>query len=73
MSKRIARSTAKSNRRNVQRDRDGAGPKGVFVRALGLRSRNAGTGQKGADVGDRLQVKLVGTDPRRGYIDFAKV
>jgi hypothetical protein len=24
-------------------------------------------------VGDRLQVKLVGTDPRRGYIDFAKV
>jgi exoribonuclease II len=30
-------------------------------------------GQQGADVGDRLHVKLVGTDPRRGYIDFAKI
>jgi len=30
-------------------------------------------GQQGADVGDRLRVRLVSTDPRRGYIDFAKV
>jgi exoribonuclease-2 len=28
-------------------------------------------GQEGVDVGDRLSVKLVSTDPRRGYIDFA--
>ncbi|MBZ5674829.1 MAG: RNB domain-containing ribonuclease [Acidobacteriia bacterium] len=52
----------------------GAGPKGVFVRALGPPVEGMLVqGQQGADVGDRLQVKLVGTDPRRGYIDFAKV
>jgi exoribonuclease-2 len=50
----------------------GVTPKGVFVRVLdppaeGLLIR----GQQGVDVGDRLQVKLVSTDPRRGYIDFA--
>ena len=51
----------------------GVGPKGVFVRvsdppAEGLLIR----GQQGADVGDKLQVKLVGTNPQRGYIDFAR-
>ncbi|MGH9648765.1 MAG: RNB domain-containing ribonuclease [Bryobacteraceae bacterium] len=52
----------------------GAGPKGVFVRVLGPPVEGMLVhGQQGADVGDRLQVKLVGTDPRRGYIDFAKV
>jgi exoribonuclease-2 len=30
-------------------------------------------GQQGADVGDRLQVKLIGADPRRGFIDFARI
>jgi exoribonuclease-2 len=50
----------------------GVTPKGVFVRVLdppaeGLLIR----GQQGVDVGDRLRVKLVSTDPRRGYIDFA--
>ena len=50
----------------------GVTPKGVFVRVLGppvegLLIR----GQQGVDVGDRLKVKLVSTDPRRGYIDFA--
>ncbi|MGA3097204.1 MAG: RNB domain-containing ribonuclease [Bryobacteraceae bacterium] len=50
----------------------GVTPKGVFVRVLGppvegLLIR----GQQGVDVGDRLTVKLVSTDPRRGYIDFA--
>jgi exoribonuclease-2 len=52
----------------------GAGPKGVFVRVLGPPVEGMLVrGQQGADVGDRLQVKLVDTDPRRGYIDFAKV
>jgi VacB/RNase II family 3'-5' exoribonuclease len=51
----------------------GVTPKGVFVRvsappAEGLLVR----GQQGVDVGDQLQVKLVSTDPQRGYLDFAK-
>jgi exoribonuclease-2 len=51
----------------------GVGPKGVFVRisappAEGLLVR----GQQGVDVGDRLQVKLVSTDPQRGYLDFSR-
>jgi exoribonuclease-2 len=51
----------------------GAGPKGVFVRVLGPPVEGMLVrGQQGADVGDRLQVKLVGTDPRRGFIDFAR-
>jgi VacB/RNase II family 3'-5' exoribonuclease len=52
----------------------GVTPKGTFVRvsgppAEGLLIR----GEKGVDVGDQLRVKLVSTDPRRGYIDFARV
>jgi len=51
----------------------GVTPKGVFVRisgppAEGLLVR----GQQGVDVGDQFQVKLVNTDPQRGYLDFAK-
>jgi len=51
----------------------GVTPKGVFVRvsnppAEGLLVR----GQQGIDVGDQLQVKLVSTDPQRGYLDFAR-
>src|SRR4051812_49679695 len=46
---------------------------GTFVRVLkphveGLLAR----GQQGADVGDRLRVKLISTDVERGYIDFAR-
>ncbi|HXJ38207.1 MAG TPA: RNB domain-containing ribonuclease, partial [Bryobacteraceae bacterium] len=49
-------------------------PKGVFVRVLrppveGLLAQ----GQEGVDVGDPLHVRLVSTDPARGFIDFVKV
>ena len=51
----------------------GLTPKGVFVRisnppAEGILIH----GQQGVDVGDQLQVKLISTDPQRGYLDFAK-
>jgi len=47
--------------------------KGTFVRitnppAEGLLIH----GEQGVDVGDQLSVKLVSTDPRRGYLDFAR-
>ena len=49
----------------------GATDHGTFVRTLdphveGMVVRGA----KGLDVGDRVTVKLVNTDPQRGYIDF---
>jgi exoribonuclease-2 len=49
----------------------GATDHGTFVRTLdphveGMLVR----GGKGLDVGDRVTVKLVNTDPQRGYIDF---
>jgi exoribonuclease-2 len=51
----------------------GVTPKGVFVRisdppAEGLLVH----GQENVDVGDQIRVKLVSTDVRRGYLDFAK-
>ena len=51
----------------------GVNPKGTFVRLLkfpaeGILMR----GQKGVDVGDRLQVKLVSVDVNRGFIDFER-
>jgi len=50
----------------------GVNQNGTFVRTLdphvdGMLVR----GGKGLDVGDRVTVKLVATDPVRGYIDFA--
>ncbi|HEY2469281.1 MAG TPA: RNB domain-containing ribonuclease [Terracidiphilus sp.] len=54
----------------------GVNQHGTFVRALNPHVEgmlvNAGKpGSKGLDVGDRLTVKLVSTDPQRGFIDFA--
>jgi exoribonuclease-2 len=51
----------------------GVTPNGVFVRisnppAEGILAR----GQQGVDVGDQIQVKLISTDPQRGYLDFAR-
>jgi exoribonuclease-2 len=51
----------------------GAGPKGTWVRLIptpveGRLERGA----QGADVGDRLRVRLISTDPQRGFIDFAR-
>ena len=51
----------------------GVTPKGVFVRSLdppveGRLMR----GEGGLDVGDRLRVTLLSTDPQRGFIDFGR-
>ncbi len=51
----------------------GAGPKGTWVRLVptpveGRLERGA----EGLDVGDRVRVRLVSTDPGRGFIDFAR-
>jgi VacB/RNase II family 3'-5' exoribonuclease len=51
----------------------GVNEHGSFVRTMrphveGMLVR----GQKGVDVGDKISVTLVGTDPDRGYIDFAR-
>jgi VacB/RNase II family 3'-5' exoribonuclease len=52
----------------------GVTPKGVFVRVLGppVEGRVM-RGEQGLDVGDRLQVKLLNTDPQRGFIDFGRI
>jgi VacB/RNase II family 3'-5' exoribonuclease len=45
---------------------------GTFVRALAAHVEGMLVhGGKGLDVGDKVTVKLVSTDPQRGYIDFA--
>ncbi len=74
MAKRIA-AVAMSNRIGQTFDAivTGATPKGTFVRVLqphveGLLAQ----GHQGVDVGDKLRVKLISTDPQRGYIDFGR-
>ncbi len=51
----------------------GVTPKGVFVRVIdppveGRLMR----GEQGLDVGDRVRVTLLATDPQRGFIDFGR-
>ncbi|MFC5861448.1 RNB domain-containing ribonuclease [Acidicapsa dinghuensis] len=50
----------------------GVNQHGTFVRALEPHVEGMVVhGGKGLDVGDRVTVKLVGTNPERGFIDFA--
>jgi len=51
----------------------GVTPKGVFVRALSppVEGRLM-HGEHGLDVGDQIHVKLLSTDPQRGFIDFGR-
>lgn len=74
MSKRVA-AVAYHDRRGESFDAivTGVTPKGVFVRVMhppieGLLIR----GERGVDVGDRIRVTLINTDPQRGYIDFSR-
>ena len=51
----------------------GVTPKGVFVRVMNppVEGRLM-RGEQGVDVGDRIRVTLLNTDPQRGYIDFSR-
>jgi len=51
----------------------GVTPKGVFVRVLNPPAEGRlMRGYENVDVGDRFPVTLVGADPARGFIDFAR-
>lgn len=51
----------------------GVTPKGTFVRVFDPPAEGRlMRGEHGVDVGDKLRVKLIATDPERGYIDFAR-
>ena len=49
----------------------GVTPKGTFVRIADPPAEGILIHGEGVDVGDRIRVKLVSTNPQRGYIDFA--
>ena len=52
----------------------GASDKGVFVRLLSPPAEGrVMRGERGLDVGDSVRVKLISTEPSRGFIDFARV
>ncbi len=52
----------------------GASPKGTWARTFDPPAEGRiERGEAGLDVGDRVRVKLIHTDPERGFIDFARV
>ncbi len=52
----------------------GASAKGTWVRLRrSLIEGRVERGQEGLDVGDRVRVRLLSTDPDQGFIDFARV
>jgi exoribonuclease-2 len=74
MSKRIA-AVAVSGRVGESFDAivTGVTPHGTFVRVLNPHVEGLlAEGQAGADVGDKLRVKLIRTDVEHGFIDFAR-
>jgi exoribonuclease-2 len=51
----------------------GVTPKGTFVRLLAPPAEGrVVSGEKGLDVGDTTRVRLVATEPSKGFIDFAR-
>ncbi|HXE61889.1 MAG TPA: RNB domain-containing ribonuclease [Bryobacteraceae bacterium] len=50
----------------------GVTPKGTFVRVTDPPAEGILVQAHGLDVGDKLRVKLISTDPSRGYLDFAR-
>jgi VacB/RNase II family 3'-5' exoribonuclease len=51
----------------------GVTPKGVFVRVPDpMVEGRVMQGEQGLDVGDQVRVRLLHTDPQRGFIDFAR-
>jgi exoribonuclease-2 len=50
----------------------GVTPKGTFVRITNPPAEGILMQPRDADVGDQIRVRLVSTDPQRGYIDFAR-
>lgn len=52
----------------------GASDKGVFARLIRPPAEGrVVTHERGLDVGDKIRVRLVDTEPTRGFIDFARV
>ena len=52
----------------------GASPKGTYARLLAPPAEGRIVrGESGLDVGDRVKVELLDTNPARGFIDFARV
>jgi exoribonuclease R len=50
----------------------GAADKGTFVRLFRPPAEGrVVTGERGLDVGDKVTVRLIATEPLRGFIDFA--